>query len=37
MNPEARLRSELIKRAREVIDEAPDKAVAIIRAWLHEA
>jgi flagellar M-ring protein FliF len=36
MDPEARLRHELIKRAREVIDDAPDKAVAIIRAWLHE-
>ena len=35
-DPEARLRHELIKRAREVIDEAPDKAVAIVRAWLHE-
>ena len=37
MDPEARLRNELIKRAREVIDDAPDKAVAIIRAWLHES
>jgi len=37
MDPQARLRHELIKRAREVIDDAPDKAVAIIRAWLHEA
>jgi flagellar M-ring protein FliF len=37
MDPESRLRHELIKRAREVIDDAPDKAVAIIRAWLHEA
>ncbi len=37
MDPEARLRRELIKRAREVIDDAPDKAVAIIRAWLHES
>jgi flagellar M-ring protein FliF len=36
INPEARVRNELIRRAREVIDDAPDKAVAIIRAWLHE-
>jgi flagellar M-ring protein FliF len=37
MDPETRLRTELLQRAREVIDEAPDKAVAIIRAWLHES
>ncbi len=37
MDPEARLRHELIRQAREVIDDAPDKAVAIIRAWLHES
>jgi flagellar M-ring protein FliF len=36
IDPETRLRRELVKRAREVIDNAPDKAVAIIRAWLHE-
>jgi flagellar M-ring protein FliF len=29
-------RAELIEQARQVIDEAPDRAVAIIRSWLYE-
>ena len=36
LDPEARKRAELVMRARGVIDEAPDEAVAIIRSWLHE-
>ncbi|MCE3247620.1 MAG: fliF [Geminicoccaceae bacterium] len=36
LDPEARIRAELLKRARGVIEDAPDEAVAIIRSWLHE-
>jgi flagellar biosynthesis/type III secretory pathway M-ring protein FliF/YscJ len=36
LDPEARQRAELVKRARGVIEDAPDEAVAIIRSWLHE-
>jgi len=36
LDPDARQRAELVKRARGVIEEAPDEAVAIIRSWLHE-
>lgn len=32
----AQRRSELVQRARDVIDQSPDEAVAIIRSWLHE-
>ena len=32
---EARKRTELIKRARTVIDQSPDEAVAIVRSWLQ--
>ena len=31
----AQARANLIQQAREMIEEAPDEAVAIIRAWLH--
>jgi flagellar M-ring protein FliF len=31
----AQARASLIQQAREMIEEAPDEAVAIIRAWLH--
>jgi flagellar M-ring protein FliF len=37
LDPEARARAELVKRARGVIEEAPDEAVAVIRSWLHES
>ena len=36
LDPEARKRAELVKRARGVIEDSPDEAVAIIRSWLHE-
>jgi flagellar M-ring protein FliF len=32
---EARKRTELIKRARTVIDQSPEEAVAIVRSWLQ--
>jgi flagellar M-ring protein FliF len=37
LNAEARTRAELVERARGVIEESPDEAVAIIRSWLHES
>jgi flagellar M-ring protein FliF len=37
LDHEARVRAELVKRARGVIEESPDEAVAIIRSWLHES
>jgi flagellar M-ring protein FliF len=36
VDPQAEVRAELIKQARQVIDDAPDRAVAIIRSWLYE-
>jgi flagellar M-ring protein FliF len=37
LDREARVRADLVKRARDVIEEAPEEAVAIIRSWLHES
>jgi flagellar biosynthesis/type III secretory pathway M-ring protein FliF/YscJ len=37
LDPEARQRGELIKRARSVIEQSPDEAAAIVRSWLHES
>ena len=36
-DPQARKRSELIKRARSVVDQSPDEAAAIVRSWLYES
>ncbi len=36
VDPQTEARAELIKQARQVIDDAPDRAVAIIRSWLYE-
>lgn len=37
LESEVRKRGDLVKRARDVIDESPDEATAVIRSWLYES
>ena len=37
LDPAVQARAELVTRARGVINEAPDDAVAILRSWMHES
>jgi hypothetical protein len=34
---EGRVGGDLVRRTRDVVEQSPEEAVTVIRAWLHES